>query len=165
MSSTSALPKDIREYVVNQGHGAKGLVDIGIETLPKEYIKPQEERFNTYKISYNSSIPVIDMSNLNDPYVLQQICDAAQKWGFFQIINHGVPLKLQESIKAATHKFFELPVEEKSKYLMKNSPSVNVKYSTSFMPQFEKVLEWKDFVTMFFTSEEEALAHWPKEFK
>ncbi|KAF9592090.1 hypothetical protein IFM89_011928 [Coptis chinensis] len=30
------------------------------------------------------SIPVIDMSKWDDPHVMRSICDAAEKWGFFQ---------------------------------------------------------------------------------
>ncbi|XP_021749358.1 feruloyl CoA ortho-hydroxylase 2-like [Chenopodium quinoa] len=159
-------PKNITEFVRNQGHGVKGLADIGITSLPNQYIQPEEKRFNEQKITLSKdgedhSIPIIDMSNLEKDEIETLICNAAEKWGFFQIVNHGVPLKVLDEIKAATHWFFELSVEEKAKYLEKNSPSKNVKYGTSFSPDFEKVFEWKDHLSLFVTSEEDALAHWP----
>ncbi|GKV30330.1 hypothetical protein SLEP1_g39147 [Rubroshorea leprosula] len=101
------------------------------------------------------------MSNLEDPEVANSICDAAEKWAFFQIVNHGVPLEVLESVKVATHRFFGLPADEKKKYTKEHSPTTNVRFGTSFSPQAEKALEWKDFLSIFYVSEEEALAFWP----
>ncbi|XP_021852799.2 feruloyl CoA ortho-hydroxylase F6H1-3 [Spinacia oleracea] len=163
-------PKNIKEFVQIQGHGVKGLADIGITSLPTQYIKPDDERLNKQKISLTKdngedhSIPIIDMSNSDTDATEKLICNAAEKWGFFQLVNHGVPLKVLEDVKAATYRFFEMPVEEKAKYLAKNSPCKNVRYGTSFAPDFEKVFEWKDHLSLFVVSEdyeEEALAYWP----
>ncbi|XXG49212.1 hypothetical protein AAC387_Pa02g3456 [Persea americana] len=69
-------------------------------------------------------IPLIDLSSLNssnsnDPESLSglvaEIGAACKDCGFFQVINHGVPLQLQERIESAARKFFALPLEEKSK--------------------------------------------------
>ncbi|KNA23841.1 hypothetical protein SOVF_020660 [Spinacia oleracea] len=156
--------ENINEYVLNQGHGVKGLADMGVKCLPKQYIHPQEERFftsNNDGTGEDGSIPIIDMSNLGDHTMETLICNAAEKWGFFQIINHGVPLKVLEDVKVATYRFFELSAEEKSKYLKENSPTSCVRYGTSFVPQVERALEWKDYLSLLFVSEEEALALWP----
>ncbi|KAJ8645618.1 hypothetical protein MRB53_007366 [Persea americana] len=68
-------------------------------------------------------IPLIDLSplnssNSNSPEALSglvaEIGAACKDWGFFQVINHGVPLQLQERIESAARKFFALPLEEKS---------------------------------------------------
>nr|GFC76714.1 2-oxoglutarate (2OG) and Fe(II)-dependent oxygenase superfamily protein [Tanacetum cinerariifolium] len=75
---------NILDFVVNQGHGVKDLAELGLETLPHQYIQPPQEHFNTTHEEENKdSIPVIDMSNSDDPNVAKAICDAAQKWGFF----------------------------------------------------------------------------------
>ncbi|KAK7844567.1 feruloyl coa ortho-hydroxylase 1 [Quercus suber] len=50
-----------------------------------------------------------------------------EKWGFFQVINHGVSIEVLENVKDATHKFFNLPAEEKRKFSKENSPSNNVR--------------------------------------
>eukprot|EP00268_Persea_americana_P013427 TRINITY_DN158_c0_g1_i3.p1 TRINITY_DN158_c0_g1~~TRINITY_DN158_c0_g1_i3.p1 ORF type:complete len:374 (-),score=68.77 TRINITY_DN158_c0_g1_i3:499-1620(-) len=69
-------------------------------------------------------IPLIDLSTLNSsnsnsPEALSglvaEIGAACKDWGFFQVINHGVPLQLQERIESAARKFFALPLEEKRK--------------------------------------------------
>lgn len=41
--------------------------------------------------------------------------DACAKWGFFQVINHGVPSEYRQRIESASRKSFSLPKEEKLK--------------------------------------------------
>ncbi|KAJ7960498.1 2-oxoglutarate (2OG) and Fe(II)-dependent oxygenase superfamily protein [Quillaja saponaria] len=155
-------PSNIFDFVVKQGNGVKGLVDSGLEIVPNLYTQPVEIRFDARKVVIEESIPVIDFTNWDDPDVVESISNAASKWGFFQIVNHGVPLKVLEDLKAAIHSFFELPVEEKRKYLKENSPSQSVvRYGTSFSPESEEILEWKDFLRLGYASEDEANTFWP----
>ncbi|KAG2246197.1 hypothetical protein Bca52824_085825 [Brassica carinata] len=155
-------PAEVTEFVVNQGNGVKGLSETGIKALPDQYIQPFEERLiNKFVNETDEAIPVIDMSNPDESKVAKAICDAAEKWGFFQVINHGVSLAVLDNVKAATHRFFNLPVEEKSKYTKEKSLSTNVRFGTSFSPRAEKALEWKDYLSLFFVSETEASQFWP----
>lgn len=162
-STVSFTPKDIYAFVISEGHGVKGLADTGINSLPDQYIILEEERHNKDKVVNSDeqhSIPIIDMSDLGDPKMEKLICDAAEKWGFFQIINHGVPPEVLDDVKAATHRFFESSSEEKRKYLKKNSPTNHVRYGTSFVPELEQTLEWKDYLSFYFASEDDVLL-WP----
>ncbi|KZV41146.1 feruloyl CoA ortho-hydroxylase 2 [Dorcoceras hygrometricum] len=71
--------------------------------------------------SFAQGIPLIDLSPLNSPEsihaatLVSQIGSACHEWGFFQIINHGVPIQVRENIESAARKFFALPKEEKKK--------------------------------------------------
>lgn len=153
---------DVTNFVINQGNGVKGLSELGLNALPKQYIQPSQERILTaMTILPHESIPIIDMSNHDDANVAKSICDAAEKWGFFQIVNHGVPIKVLDNVREATHRFFGLSAEEKRKYSKELSPTTNVRFGTSFSPQAEKALEWKDYISMFYVSHEEASAYWP----
>ncbi|CAI9770005.1 unnamed protein product [Fraxinus pennsylvanica] len=68
-------------------------------------------------------IPLIDLSPLinssdNDSSLaslVAEVGDACKNWGFFQVINHGVPLKYREKIESAERRFFALSKEEKKK--------------------------------------------------
>ncbi|KAJ7967411.1 2-oxoglutarate and Fe(II)-dependent oxygenase superfamily protein, partial [Quillaja saponaria] len=68
-------------------------------------------------------IPLIDLSplytHLSDPISLQglvkEIGSACKQWGFFQVINHGVPLDKRQRIEDAARKFFAQSLEEKRK--------------------------------------------------
>ncbi|XP_028955099.2 feruloyl CoA ortho-hydroxylase F6H1-3-like isoform X2 [Malus domestica] len=148
MAKTISDLSDITDFVINKGNGVKGLSELGLKSIPNQYIQPLEERISTMIMSQDS-IPIIDMSNWNDPKVVESICSAAEKLGFFLLVNHGVPVEVLENVKEATHRFFVLPAEEKSKYSKEHSPSKNVQYGTSFNPQAEKALEWKDFLGLY----------------
>ena len=80
------------------------------------------------------------------------------KW---QVVNHGVSVELLELLKMSAHEFFEQSPENKAVYLKEVSPSKLVKYGTSFVPEKEKAIEWKDYVSMLYTNDDEALQHWP----
>lgn len=66
-------------------------------------------------------IPVIDLSALKSDRpdeiaaLAAEIGGVCEKWGFFQVINHGVPSSVREEIERASRLFFRQPVEEKRK--------------------------------------------------
>lgn len=109
----SADSWDVITFAVDKGNGVKGLADLGLNSLPKQYIQPLEEQIatSTVVMKDGDSIPVIDLSNWNNDVVDDMICSAAGKWGFFQIVNHGIPLNVLESVKDATYRFFRLPAD------------------------------------------------------
>ncbi|KAG4113335.1 hypothetical protein ERO13_D13G216900v2 [Gossypium hirsutum] len=151
----------LTDFVINRGNGVKGLSEMGLKALPKPYIQPLEERLCMTKFVPQQSIPIIDMSYWKNPRVASAVCDAAEKWGFFQIVNHDVPIEVLNNVKDATYRFFDLPADQKNKYSKENSASNNVRFGTSFSPEAEKSLEWKDYLSLFFVSEEEASMLWP----
>lgn len=151
---------DYRHFAVTKGHGAKGVSDLQLDSIPKQYIQPVEDRLDMTKVLKKESIPVIDMSNLDDPNVATQIAAAAERWGFFQIVNHGVPIEVLENVKKATRRFFELPVEDKIKFTQEHSATNSVRLTTSFIPKVDKVLEWKDYLSIL-VSDEKSSEFWP----
>ncbi|XP_027342183.1 feruloyl CoA ortho-hydroxylase 1-like isoform X2 [Abrus precatorius] len=155
-----STPTNLIDFLVNQSNGVKGLAELNLPNVPPQYIQPLEARLHSTKIVPHESIPIIDFTNWDDPDVQDSIFDAASKWGFFQIVNHGIPIKVFDDLKAAVHRFFELPAEEK-KNLKENSPPDVVRLATSFSPHAESVLEWKDYLQLVYASEEKIHAHWP----
>ena len=96
--------------------------------------------------------------------MVAQIDSASQTLGFFQVVNHGVPLDLLDKLTEVAHKFFSLTPEKKVTYRGGGgslSQRLNVKYGTSFVPEKEEALEWKDYVSMGYTNDEDALQYWP----
>ncbi|CAN1173430.1 Structural maintenance of chromosomes protein 2-2 [Linum perenne] len=102
-------------------------------TLPPQYIQPPEERLESLKITPSSSIPIIDVSNWDDPRVQDSIFEAATQLGFFQIINHGIPNQVLGKVIDAAHAFYSLPNDERRVYWKGNSPSATVFYTTASM--------------------------------
>ncbi|KAE9621541.1 hypothetical protein Lal_00032630 [Lupinus albus] len=167
MSSTFNSSNSLYDFVVKDGNGVKGIVDSGIKEVPERYIQPPHEQINKLE-SRTHVVPPIDLSKLNGPehdLVVDQIVSASETLGFFQVINHCVPVELLESLKNSAHTFFNLPPEKKAIYLKGLSPSPFVKYGTSFVPEKEKSLEWKDYISMIYSNDEEALQYWPNQCK
>ncbi|KAF3438268.1 hypothetical protein FNV43_RR21029 [Rhamnella rubrinervis] len=156
-------------FVVKDGNGVKGLVDSGISRVPHQYIQPPKERMENQSSSSSSpELALIDLSKLDGPdheHAAKEIVFAAETLGFFQVVNHGVPLELLDSLKKSAYSFFEQEPEKKAVYRNGVSPSPYVKYGTSFVPEKEKALEWKDYISMVYTTDVDALASWPKECK
>nr|XP_027103847.1 feruloyl CoA ortho-hydroxylase 1-like [Coffea arabica] len=152
---------DLIDFAVKQGNGVNGLSKLGLKSIPHRYILPPEERLNQNQVVLEDSIPIIDVSNWGDPEAAALICEAAAKWGFFQIINHGVPLEVLEDVLEAGHKFFELPNEERRKYLKENSPTPTVQLKTGFSPLAEKVFEWKDYLVHHYVPHNVSSDLWP----
>ncbi|OMO96917.1 Oxoglutarate/iron-dependent dioxygenase [Corchorus olitorius] len=117
----------LTEFVINQGNGVKGLSELGLRALPKQYIQPLEERLCMTNVVQQESIPIIDMSNWEDPQVAKSICDAASKWGFFQIVNHDVPVQVLENVKEATYRDQVLDYMKKSEVVIKQLLQVLMK--------------------------------------
>ncbi|TXG71208.1 hypothetical protein EZV62_006143 [Acer yangbiense] len=154
-------------FVVQDGYGVKGMADLGLSKVPARYIQQQKERIDK-KNARMCVLPAIDLLKLEgDEHdrVVEEITRAAETLGFFQVVNHNVPVKLLEKLKDAVHLFFGQAPEEKAVYRKGLSPSPLVQYGTSFAPEKEKALEWKDYVSMIYTNDAEALQHWPKECK
>ncbi|KAK2654226.1 hypothetical protein Ddye_014082 [Dipteronia dyeriana] len=154
-------------FVVQDGYGVKGMVDLGLSKVPARYIQPQKERIDKQNARM-CMLPPIDLLKLEgDEHdrVVEEITRAAETLGFFQVVNHSVPVKLLEKLKDVAHLFFGQAPEEKAVYRKGLSPSPLVQYGTSFAPEKEKALEWKDYVSMIYTNDADALQHWPKECK
>ncbi|XP_022724266.1 gibberellin 2-beta-dioxygenase-like isoform X2 [Durio zibethinus] len=57
-------------------------------------------------------IPVID---LRDPEAKTLIVKACEEYGFFKLVNHGVPMEFMTRLEAEAFRFFNLPQSEKDK--------------------------------------------------
>ncbi|KAK9945890.1 hypothetical protein M0R45_011381 [Rubus argutus] len=64
------------------------------------------------------AIPVIDFSKLDGEEratTLAQIANGCEEWGFFQLVNHGIPEELLERVKKVSDECFKNEREEKFK--------------------------------------------------
>jgi len=59
------------------------------------------------------SIPVIDIHELKNCETLASLDTACREWGFFQVINHGIPEEAIANTLAAAHAFFAQPISVK----------------------------------------------------
>ncbi|XP_027361193.1 flavonol synthase/flavanone 3-hydroxylase-like [Abrus precatorius] len=78
------------------------------------FIQSKEHRPKS-KVVETGEIPIIDLSERSEKLLVSKIGDACEEWGFFQVINHGVPSELNRKVEFEAKKFFEKSLEEKKK--------------------------------------------------
>nr|XP_015887943.2 1-aminocyclopropane-1-carboxylate oxidase homolog 2-like [Ziziphus jujuba var. spinosa] len=86
--------------------GVKGLVDDGITEIPRIFHHTSDEYFNGSSVSKDEtqlSIPIVDLGRLfeDDPVgrkenVVEEVREASETRGFFQLVNHGIPFECHE---------------------------------------------------------------------
>ncbi|CAL5009148.1 unnamed protein product [Urochloa decumbens] len=88
------------------------------------------------------SLPVIDLSSSHDE-VCQAILDAGKEFGFFQVVNHGVPEQVLQDMEAVCNEFYELPAADKAHLYSEDKQKPNRLFSgTTFETGDQKY--WMD---------------------
>jgi gibberellin 2-oxidase len=68
-------------------------------------------------VERSEELPLIDLERLNDEHereeCMKEISEAASEWGFFQVINHGIPKEILENMISEQKKLFYQPFENK----------------------------------------------------
>lgn len=149
--------------------GVKHLCENGINKVPKKYILPLSDRPNMNDEELNNvqkqnlKLPIIDFAELhgsNRPQVLKSLANACEQYGFFQLVNHGIPSDVISSMIDVSTRFFELPFEERAKYMSSDMHSP-VRYGTSFNQSKDEVLCWRDFLKLMCNPISDVVPHWP----
>ncbi|PON56155.1 Isopenicillin N synthase [Parasponia andersonii] len=166
---------DISSQLLKYQKGVKHLYESGITKVPNRYILPVEERPNNIRydeaITINSKVaednlklPIIDFTELMQsskrPQVLKSLENACQQYGFFQLVNHGIPSEVIDNMMEVSTRFFELPFVERAKYMSSDMKSP-VRYGTSFNQSKDKVFCWRDFLKLMCHPPSDVFPHWP----
>ncbi|XP_009608413.1 2-oxoglutarate-dependent dioxygenase 19 isoform X2 [Nicotiana tabacum] len=119
--------------------------------IPANYVHSTN---NPCDSSDSNSIPIIDFSLLTsgDPHqcsiAIHHLSKACQDWGFFMVVNHGIPENLIKAVIDCTHEFFNLPEEDKREYAGKHVLDP-IRCGTSFNASKENVFFWRDYLKVF----------------
>ncbi|GLJ27756.1 hypothetical protein SUGI_0544730 [Cryptomeria japonica] len=114
------------------------------------------------------SVPVVQelasqhLHSLPERYIrqkeLEKLGTACQQWGFFQAVNHGIPVSMMERMKKIVREFVQLPLEEKLKYEMQEAEG----YGQLFVASDNQVLDWSDIVFLTtLPTENRKMNFWP----
>ncbi|MQL87341.1 hypothetical protein Taro_019870 [Colocasia esculenta] len=129
----------------------KGLVNAGITAIPRFFHFPASSlTFRPATTARFSSIPIIDLS-VPCPNTVELVSAATREWGFFQVINHGIPLDKISSVLFAVQAFNELPTETKSTYYT-HDESLSVIFNTNFDLYESIAAFWRDTLRVVTTS-------------
>lgn len=131
--------------------GVKGLLSSNISTIPRIFIDPPED----YTLPCNSigqanndviGVPIIDFSDVDSrrrEEIVAQVRDASEKWGMFQVVNHGIPVIMLEAMIRGTLKFHESPTEEKRQFYTRDLKK-KVGYASTFDLYTRRRANWRD---------------------
>ncbi|KAL4567418.1 hypothetical protein LXL04_023002 [Taraxacum kok-saghyz] len=125
--------------------GVKGLVDAGIRQIPRIFIHPPE---TSTKTSTTFEIPVVDLESIDKASTVEKVRAAAENLGFFQLVNHGIPVSVMDEVLQGVRRFHEQDVEMK-KRLYTRDPTSKVVYNSNFDLYSAPAASWRD---TFFTS-------------
>ncbi|KAJ9551527.1 hypothetical protein OSB04_015572 [Centaurea solstitialis] len=82
-----------------------------IELFFSKPSKPTNNNNNNNPLSF-PTIPIIDLSKSDSKHLLVKAC---QEFGFFKVINHGVPMQSIKKLESQATKFFSSPLSLKQK--------------------------------------------------
>ncbi|KAK9132283.1 hypothetical protein Scep_011811 [Stephania cephalantha] len=142
----------------NTKAGVRGLVENGVTKVPRMFIIPPD--WIDEKIASNESdhfkITVIDlggadiknMDSIKRKEIASQVRCEAETWGFFQIMNHGIPVEILDKMLEGVRRFCELPKEERSKFYTRDM-SKKVYYNSNFDLYRATTANWRDTIACF----------------
>ncbi|KAJ4822667.1 hypothetical protein Tsubulata_039465 [Turnera subulata] len=129
--------------------GVKGLVDAGIAKVPRIFINDQS-KINDKSVSggSRSSIPIISLEGMDKDSslreeIIQQVRDACEEWGFFQVTNHGIPASVMDDTLEGIRGFHEQDPEVKKEFYSRDELR-KVTYNTNFDFYQAPAANWRD---------------------
>ncbi|CAI9104093.1 OLC1v1002705C2 [Oldenlandia corymbosa var. corymbosa] len=127
-----------------------------LKSLPSDYTHFKNKAKSIEARPEVVNVPVIDLSLLSSTNpddrakAIHDLGKACKEWGFFMVINHGIPETLTNPLFETCDEFFDLPEEEKLQFEIKNPRfPVMVRSSVGPNPANEKVLFWRDYLRFF----------------
>ncbi|KAK4266287.1 hypothetical protein QN277_027234 [Acacia crassicarpa] len=139
-----------------------------LSAIPATYNSLTDPRQRQVSDELTAQIPVIDFSLLlsDDPQLhakaVQHLAKACEEWGFFMVINHGIPVSLIDDVISLSQKFHNLSDEDKAEFTDKGV-STPIRCGTSFSPKSEDVHYWRDYLKVI-THPHWAFPHKPQGF-
>ncbi|KAM7279861.1 hypothetical protein ACFE04_006995 [Oxalis oulophora] len=130
--------------------GVKGLIDAGFKTVPKIFIRPSDELAKDLDYpNVHLQVPVIDLDGIRGDRhkeIVEYVLAASETWGFFQVVNHGVPIHVLQNMIHGVRKFHEQDVEVK-KQIYTRDQMQQVRYNSNYDLFYSKAANWRDTLT------------------
>ncbi|CAN0898534.1 1-aminocyclopropane-1-carboxylate oxidase homolog 1 [Linum grandiflorum] len=135
--------------------GVKGLVDAGIEQIPRIFHAPPHFLDQISSDGNPSfSFPIIDLESGGGgdteekrKKMVEQVKEAAGNWGFFQVTNHGIAESVLDEMKQGVRRFYEQDLEQKKEFFSRD-PTRRVFYNSNFDLYSGSVTNWRDSVML-----------------
>jgi len=129
--------------------GVKGLVDSGVKRVPRMFHSGIDITENVASDS-KLSVPVIDLENIHNNAHLRKeavtkIRSACQELGFFQVINHGIPVPVMDDMIDGIRRFHEQDADVRKQFYSRDLKNKILYYSNTSL-YLDKFANWRDTV-------------------
>ncbi|EOA36757.1 hypothetical protein CARUB_v10012607mg [Capsella rubella] len=123
--------------------GVKGLADSGITEIPAMF-RATPATLASLKSPpppKHLTIPIIDLQGGD---VVEKIGEAAEKWGLFQVVNHGIPVEVLEKMIQGMRSFHEQDPEAKKPFYSRDHSKGVVYYTNFDLHSNTDAASWRD---------------------
>ncbi|CAL5392422.1 unnamed protein product [Camellia sinensis] len=132
--------------------GVKGLADSGLSKVPRIFINHQPNNHNgtdSHNIELKHSIPVIDLGGIHNDTsgrveAVERVREACERWGFFQVVNHGIEKSVMEEMIEGVRRFNEQETEVKKRFYTRDVMGKKVLFNTNFDLFSAPSANWRD---------------------
>ncbi|KAL6861705.1 hypothetical protein ACP4OV_017405 [Aristida adscensionis] len=127
--------------------GVRGLVESGVSSVPALFLHP--DPYASAPLAPPAvAIPLVDLS-LPAPLAAAAAAEAARRWGFFHLVNHGVPEDHPARALAAVRAFNELPPADRAAHYGR-AVAGGVSYSSNVDLFRSPAASWRDTIQIGF---------------
>ena len=129
--------------------GVKGLVESGVSKIPRMFHTGKLEISKNSGNESKLSIPIVDLKDIHNinparrVEVIGQIQSACHEWGFFQIINHEIPINVLDEMIDGISKFHEQDANVRKEFYTRDL-NKKVMYYSNVLLFSGKPANWRD---------------------
>jgi isopenicillin N synthase-like dioxygenase len=130
--------------------GVKGLVDANLSKIPRMFIVEESKRDSSQSSTTPNinivNIPTIDLQAISEAAradLIERVRYACENWGFFQVVNHGIPSTVLDGMIDGIRRFNEQDPEEK-KHIYSRDLTRSVYYNSNFDLFQAPSANWRD---------------------
>ncbi|KAA8548786.1 hypothetical protein F0562_000470 [Nyssa sinensis] len=128
--------------------GVKGLADAGMVKIPKIFVRPPVELAEELSCRQTHiQVPVIDFTGIQRDdrrkEIVEKVRIASEKWGIFQVVNHGIPLSVLEKMIDGISLFHEQDLEVKKQFYTRDLTRKAI-FNSNFDLYHSRTANWRD---------------------
>lgn len=127
--------------------GVQGLVDFGVVTIPKMFQRSNDELADELDHPRTHiGLPVIDLGGLLTDQrrnIVDQVRSASEEWGFFQVVNHGIPISVLNNMIVGVRRFNEQDIDVKKQFYSRDRAR-RVRFNSNYDLFKSQRADWRD---------------------